>query len=301
MPGEMTVHLFRVSRDQGTPSLETLLRQIERDELEARLKVVGHQEVRLESILPPHVDENDTPYWLLDFAKIRFDHGPGRASRVAAIEGFDLDENEGFGEETAVLFDARHRTMLIQYNHYGVRSSAIQHYFNIYEDDVLRGYGLGVALDEDAGVKFARKQILKKIHFKIAPPKMSAAQRRAGVGLGQALELNDNLNGANIEIIISAGRQQNAMLNHQRVHNVVAALRRLVGHDDEREEAVVQKLEILGKENELAAAESVNLLVSKLETKIPGLNLGDDRRYTQRSRWDALLRARLGWRGIIEN
>jgi len=300
MPGEMTVHLFRVSRDQGTPSLETLLRQIERDELEARLKVVGHQEVRLESILPPHTDENDSPYWLLDFAKIRFDHGPGKASRVAAIEGFDLDEDEGFGEETAVLFDARHRFMLIQYNHYGVRSATIQNYFNIYEDNALRGYGLGVLLDSAAEVKFARKQILKKIHFKIAPPRMSAAQRRAGVGLGRALDLNDDLNGSDIEVIISAGRQQNAMLNHQRVHNVVTALRRLVGQDDGRDDAIVQKLEIIGKENELAQAESINLLISKLEQKIPGLDLGDDRRYTQRSRWDALLRARASWRETIE-
>lgn len=300
MPGEMTVHLFQLWTAKDTPRLELLLKTIERDDLEARLKVVGQQEVRLESLLSPHSDDNDTPYWLLDFAKIRFDHGPGKASRVAPIEGFDLEEDEGFGEETAALFDARHRVMLIQYNHYGVRSSTMQNYFNLYDDEAPRGYELNIRLDDATEARFAKKQILTKIRFKIAPPKMSAEQRLAGVRLTRALELNDELRGANIEVAISAGRAHNAMLNHQRVHQFVSALRKLVGADDDRDGPIVQKLEIEGKDDALAQAESINLLTSKLEQKIAGLELGEDLRYTQRSRWDALLRARAGWRAKIE-
>ncbi|MEK6382682.1 MAG: DUF6731 family protein [Burkholderia gladioli] len=301
MPGEMGVHLFQLRTAEGTPRLEPFLREMEQHELTSRLRDIGGQEVRLESIVAPHTEDNDTPYWLLDFTKLRFEHGPGRASRIAPIAGFELEEDEGFGEETAALFDARHRAMLIQYNHHGVRSATIEHYFNLYVPDAPRGYELILRMDDAAEVKFARKQILTKLHFKISPPRMSPAQRHAGVRLARALEMNDDLRGANIEVVISAGRSHNAMLNIQHVHRIIEPLRRLIAEDAHRDhDHIVQKLEIEGKDDALAQAEAISLLTPKLEQRIAGLELGGDLRYTRRSRWDALLRARNGWRAQIE-
>jgi hypothetical protein len=126
MVGVMAVHLFEVRALHRTPPLAQLLERIHGDAIADRLRTVGHQEVRVETIAAPRSRGNNTPYWLLDFTKIRFEHGPGKASREDPIESFELDADQGFGEETAVLYDPRRQAMLIQYNHYGARSTIIE-------------------------------------------------------------------------------------------------------------------------------------------------------------------------------
>lgn len=297
MPGEMAVHLFDVRRINHAPPLEILLEQIARAELAARLKVVGHQEIRAEAVVRPRSDGNPTPYWLLDFTKIRFEHGPGKAGRAAAIEGFDLEADEGFGEETAALYDPEHGVLLVQYNHFGVRAGTIQHYFSLYnyEDDVIRSYDLLMRMDESAEIRYANKQLIRKLHFKIAPPKMTRFQRQGNVSLGRSLDVSDSLGAESIEIVVTSGRRTESTLNAEGVRALVRRLLPLRGGDD----PVLTKLEVAGRDTPVDPTDVLNLIAPKLEFSFPDLVLGDDLRYTQRSRWDGLLRARVGWAHII--
>lgn len=297
MPGEMAVHLFDVRRVNHSPRLEVLLDQIATDDLAARLRVVGHQEIRAEAVLRPRTDENPTPYWLLDFTKIRFEHGPGKAGRAAAIEGFELGADEGFGEETAALYDPAHAVLLVQYNHFGVRAGTIQQYLSLYnyEAEVIRSYELLMRMDDNAEIRYANKQLIKKLHFKIAPPKMTRGQRQGNVSLGRSLDVSDSLGAESIEIVVTSGRRTEATLNTQGVRALVQRLLPMRGADD----PVLTKLEVAGRETPADPTDVLNLIAPKLEFSFPDLVLGDDLRYTQRSRWDGLLRARQGWAQVI--
>lgn len=300
MAGEMAVHLFDVRRFNGSPRLDVLLEQIAADDLTARLKLVGQQEIRAESIQRPNSDGNRSPYWLIDFTKIRFEHGPGKASREEPIEGFDLAEDEGFGEETAALYDPRFQVLLVQYNHFGVRASTIGHYFSLYnyEEDAIRSYDLLMRMDENADLRFASKEVIRKLHFKVAPPKMTSRQRAGNVSLGRALDVSDSLGAETIEVVISAGRSANSSLSIDRARAMVAKLMGMRPTDGDND-PVLTKLEVTGKESPVDPTDVLNLIAPKLEVQIADLELGRDLRYTQQSRWAGLIRARNGWARVL--
>jgi hypothetical protein len=148
-------------------------------------------------------------------------------------------------------------------------------------------------LDGSSEERLAQKQILTKINFKVAPAAMTASQRTANVGLGQALALNDSVAGQTVEITISAGKNKNSMLSMANVSRLINGLRDLV--ETGSNEDIVEKFEVSGRAGVGDRAEAIDMLAPKLEQKIDGIIMGEDRRYTQQSRWNALLRARHGW------
>jgi hypothetical protein len=296
MSNEMKVHLFKVVSFNGAPPLDTLLDIISNDPLDQRLRMVGHQEMRMEEALQPHTNGNRTPYWLLDFTKLRFEHGPGKASRIDAIEGFELDDNQGFGEETAALYDPQTHHLLIQYNHHGPRSGKIQEYFSTYSNDQNRIYELQIRLDETSEIRLAQKQIINKLQFKVAPSSISAAHRQGNISMARSIELSETLHGQTIEVTVSAGR---GSLSMPKAQSMINALKRLVQTDALHNTNSVDTFKVSGKNNIDDATDTIDMLASKLEIVSAGLIMGTDLRYTQRSRWDALIRARNGWNQLI--
>jgi len=292
----MKVHLFRVHSQPVGERLETALAAAAAMPIEERLRLIGQREMRLESALAPHTRGNASPYWLADFTTLRFEHGPGKASRTAPIAGFALDVDEGFGEETAMLYDPDTRHVVIQYNHHGPRAGSIQEYLSSVIQDVARSYEFQLRMDEQAEVRLAQRQVIKKLHFKIAPPRMSAGMRHAGVSIERALELSQDLGGQSIEVVISAGRGQ---LANGRAHQMLGALRRVLAMDLTDGHGAVETLKVHARANVDDESEVINLLMPKIEQEIGDLQMGADRRYTRRSRWDGLLRARNGWTDIV--
>ncbi|MDP9651127.1 DUF6731 family protein [Paraburkholderia caledonica] len=277
-----------------------LLERINGDQLADRLRKVGQQDIRLEALEPPRSAINRSEYWLLDFTKIRYENGPGKASRDELIEGFDLDADQGFGEETAALYDPRRNVILIQYNHHGVRSGIIKNYFALYGHDQNRAgsYEFQIRMDDMADMRYAQKEVITKLHFKVAPPRMTNAQRAGNVSLQRSLEVSDSLGAATIEVVISAGREINASLSHRAIQALTNKLMR-IRPNDENDEAVISKLEVSGRDGAAEPIDVVDLLKPKLEQRIGDLVMGDDRRYTRESRWQGLLRARNGWNDLL--
>ncbi len=286
---EMRIHVYDVHRE-NSPPLEQAITTMANFPLVNRLRTIGDHELRLEKFEPPFSENNDTAYWLLDFIRIRFDNGPGKASRTEEIQGFDLDDDDGFGEETAALYDAQKRVLIIQYNHNGPRSSRIGSYFNTFDPQILHDYQFWAKLDDSTSAKLGSKSIIKKFTVKIAPSKLSAQQRNSGVGMSKAMAVSDYLNGQHIEITVSSSNSPNSKLN---LANAIAFATSLLGYKDI--EGVIEKLEIVGKSSPTAKSEAIDLLLEKLEVCVGNLEMGPDRRYTTRSRWNGLIRARNGW------
>lgn len=294
---KMKVNLFEVVRGDRDQPLSDTLSELAQINLENRIKRIGATDMRLEHIMAPGDAGNATPYWMLDFVRFRDTHGPGKAARNAAIQGFDLRPEDFFGEETAALYDPDRNCLLLQYNHSGVKSSSIATYINnFFVGRPPSFYDFRMKLDETSEIRLAKKQHITKVHFKIAPMKVTAAHRAAGVSLDRVLELNNKHDGSNIEITISATRGSKL----HRVNEMLDGLRAFRQADREQDTQVVTQFDLEAKAELEEAAEKINMLMPALVQQISGVEQGDDRRLTLKSRCEALARARRGWAQIIE-
>lgn len=299
MAGKMNVNIYKVLETAGAPPLDHLLEQVEGLDLGSRLRRVGDFDMRLEHIARPHSAGNTSDFWMMDFVKLRYEHGPGKAGRGTPIQGFDMDDDQGFGEETAALYDPATKYLVLQYNHNGVREGKIKEYFSqlVHDPENIAHYQFRVKLDESSEVKLAKKQYIAKVHFKIDSSKISAAYRQADVSLERALELSDQQDGQILELTISASRGKN--LKQGAVTSLINALRGVRKDDISNDTGGLREFEIFGREDEHSRAEAINMLAPKMQVTIGELSLGSDRRYTLLSRWIGLQRARRGWDRVI--
>ena len=290
MNQRMKVHLFKVVAVPDHAKLTDLLEEISNRTLEDRVESVGLQEMRLEALEKPN---DKCPYWLLDFTTMRFENGPGKISKAIPIEGFDLAANEGFGEETAAMFDEKSGYFLVQYNHHGPRANAIAEYLSMCMKSETTVFSFQVKLKETAEARLHNKPLISKIHCKIASPSMSSSLRKQGAGLNSALSLSDNLDGKSIEIIISAGRQKALGSG---VHKILKTLRSCLsnGEDD------VEVLRVGARKDLEDDIDEIDFIKEKEEFVFDGLELGPGRRFTRHSRWSALKRGRNHWKGVIK-
>lgn len=295
----MNVNLYKIQTLPHTPALEVVLRYIATLPLENRIKRIGMHDIRLDSIAAPHTDGNTSDYWMLDFIKLRFDHGPGKVGRTTAIEGFDLSVDQGFGEETAALYDPASVYLAVQYNHHGVRASAMQDYFNQMLDnpDNITAFMLQMKLDSSADVKLAQKQFITKVSYTVAPAQLTAALRDADVGLARALAINELQGGSKMELTIRAARGGNLLTGPAR--SLINALRNIRINDVQQQTRTLSHFEIAGRVDEHSRTDAIDMLSPKLQVTIGELSLGADRRYTMTSRWIALQRAVRGWVAIM--
>src|SRR5690606_595219 len=92
----LKIHLFRVNPWEGAEPLQDLLARINGDALEDRVRRCGGGDYRLEAINPPAAGGS---LWELNFVRLRSGHGPGKVSLTEPLAGFDMDEDDFFGED----------------------------------------------------------------------------------------------------------------------------------------------------------------------------------------------------------
>lgn len=294
---KLKVNLFKVIRGERDQPLEHLLHDIAQVPLERRLKRVRVSDVRLEHIARPREAGNDTDFWLLDFVYLRDTHGPGKAGRNVAIQGFDMQVDDFFGEETAALYDPATGYLILQYNHHGVKARTVEGYLNkFFEGErAPSSYELAMKLDTESEVKLARKENITKARFKIAPIQMTAAHRAAGVSLDRVLRLNDSHHGASIEVTIAAERGNRL----EQLGEMLDGLRGLMQADRDQGTQVLSQFVLDAKAHLDERAEKIDMLLPGLVLEISDIEQGLDRRLTLASRWNALTRAARGWEPVM--
>jgi len=289
--GEMKIHAYRIV-PRGNITLDAVLEHLSALSLQQRLRTVSDVQMRLEE----GVKQNNG--WLLDFGMIRHD-GPGRASATTPIADFDLQDDEGFGQETAAYFDPGTGFMTLQYNHYGPRQGRIQSYLYRFacalagetEADELpearNGFTLVPVLKAEAANRLDRMGIVKNVEISFFVPGIVAQQGNTRQSLGSLLNM-PLLGGAeNVRIQVSAsrGRAGSLIVNHVR-----QAVTDLLGLREN-----VAQLSVVAKETEDSPNEAVDFLEARLRADIP-VPLGAGRRYGRDARLQALRQAFETWR-----
>lgn len=206
---KIRIQKFRVARhSRNIPRLESVLAQIQGDSLPARNRQVNNTKVRLEDI----TQDATTGVWLLNFVKNRTGHGPGRFHSTQSIQGFTFAAGESLAEDTAALYDPQTRYMYIQYNHIGVRHSAMQTYLSVYSGHEP-GYRIAPKLERDAERRFQNQDVTRRVELGFDLTKMSAADRIAGNSLTQVAEIGGEYNADKLymTLTISAKDPRNSL------------------------------------------------------------------------------------------
>lgn len=285
----MKVHAFKVESSEGSARLEDVLQQIVSElRPRERIRLINQIELRAE-----HVTIKDQ-LWLLDFVRIRTNHGPGKVGRDSEVEGFDFEDEEGFGEETAALYDPATGYILIQYNHFGVRAGSISDYLSAFDGAANNLYTFKPKFDEDVERRLLNQGITKKIRFSLDVTRMSAQDRQRGRPLSEAIEYGRNNGADKIKVEISVHGERGHGLAKSALESL-AALRSIVGQNPE----AVSKLEVAGKENDDSVTEVLDLLGHRLSIEFNEMEVGSDLRYPKSERWRALVRAKNGWKHVL--
>lgn len=289
----MKIHAFKVDIDNDTSApLEEVLAQIKIEtSLKERIRRVGQTELRAESII-----KHDEGFWLIDFVRIRTNHGPGKVGRDTEIEGFEFDEDEGFGEETAALYDPKSGYILIQYNHFGVRAGAIADYLSAYDESKTNLYTFKPKYDDDIERRLHNQRITRKMIVGLDISKMSAQDRQRGRPLTEAIEYGRNIDGDKIKLEVSVKRESKGGLIRERVNECLTALSGILGQNPE----AVTKLEVTGKEDADSITEVLDLVGHRLFVEFNDLKIGNDLRFPRSERWSALERARSDWKQLLK-
>lgn len=286
----MKIHAFKVSEDQGSASLDDVLKKVKAERrLDKRIRLVNKAELRIDSI------EFRDGVWLLDFVKFRQTQGPGRGKKRAKTEGFEFKKGESFAEETAALYDPATKYMLVQYNHSGVRAGSISQYLSDYDEAATNIYDLNPKYDPETERKLQRKAIKRSLSFRIDVTQMTAQDLKNGIALEKAIAFGRDCSAGQITVELSAGGTRDKSLKG-RVGDTLTALRNLAKSNPE----AVQSVKVGGKETEEAAVEVLDLLTERLHIELTDIKPGIDLRLPLEDRWKGLIRARNGWKKVLK-
>lgn len=282
----VSVHLFTVQRSDHSIPLSDQLSFIAGQQLADRNRVIAKQNMRLESV------ELIGDCWYLDFAKIRFDNGPGKASLQSPVTGFQIADDEGFGEETAAIYCPANNAMVVQYNHYGVRSGSIAEYLSQYNTQQFNNYDLAVKYDPDVEASLAQKQFFRKLNFTLNFGKITQEHKDAGLSLSDVISLENTFQAGSVEIRISMPRGGDG-LSLDAVRGAIDWFQDVTQVDPK----AASKIEFHAGNDRDAAVEVLDLVHPKLTHSYESreLVIGPDKRYTRESRFDILRRSLHSW------
>ncbi len=288
---KLKIHLFRVEPMDGTDPLVDLLKHIQLDPIEKRVRQCGGTNYRLEDIAPP---KKGSTVWALNFVRMRDAHGPGKVSKNKKLTGFDLQANEYFGEDTAVLYDQSTRYAIVQYNHWGVRPNGLEQYLSSYKQDATNIYDLKVKLDLDSERKFQSQNVKRRIQIGIDLTKMQSSDLKARRSLTQMAEIGKDVGADRIYLTLSIGSRDRKNSLKESATKLLNAIRNKI------EPEAITQLVSYGSSSPEEPFETVDLLEEKIY-KIENVDVGTDRRITLENRIKALSRAMSAWSKLMKD
>lgn len=279
----MKIFAYKFHNDTPAISLSDRIQQILTVPIKERNRKQDTQYVRLEHA------EQVNGYWLCDFIKIRMDHGPAKGGLKKEVEGFPLDAEEGFSEETAILFDPTLNAVVAQYNHYGPRISAITDYLSIFDHEQPARFMFLPVYADDINRILRRKNIFSKVELSIAPQFMTQRDYDAGVGLKEAMSVSKATGAEKVTLVLSVhGRKRG-------LHQVKDLLHWVYQKATSQDADAISACRITARDGDDAASERLDLVAQRLSAEV-SVKSGADRRYPRAERLNALRRTRDVWR-----
>lgn len=237
----------------------------------------GEDQMRLEAV------KKEGSLLYLDFVRIRMAQGPAKTPLKAPSTGFALQPDEGFGEETAVLWDTTNDWCIMQYNHHSLRPNSIADYLADYN-----GVGNSVVrflpkIDPQVLAKLRSKKIVSNFCIEVAPAEISDSDFDEGMSLISAAKSfqDKGADVVTIELSTRHGRGRSLNIDLEEVRAWITSI--LAKSKRDAVLSASAKIKRLPDER----AEPIDLLANQISTKIQ-VSPGEDRRLPRDTRWREL-------------
>ena len=226
--------------------------------------------------------------WLLDFILMRTKHGPAKVGMNEPATGFPLDSDEGFGEETAFLWDPSNDWCVVQYNHHGVRSRAITDYLGNFDSMNHATLELVPKLDPEVHAKIRNKRLITKFTVNVVPQVMTDFDYNLGSSMNDAINSIKPTDAERLEISISASKKKGLQVSLEPIFEMF----------QKHQAGPIKGAHAVVRSNMDDEPESIDLLSNRI-LREEEITAGSDKRYPLEDRWNALLRAHNGWRNLM--
>ena len=276
----MKIHFYKITIENSNDNVSSLLHRINEAELNQREKTINHKPVCLEFCR----SRSDGSYEL-DFTLRRIQNGPGYSRRGTETRDFDLEEDAGFGEQTAAIWSPLGK-LAVQYNHNGIRPGAIGDYLqrfligsNESETPML------TLVPEVAANAFARLQNSEahtRIECTIDTGNITQEMASVDASLRFALQSREDTGAGRISFTLSLGYNRGGVgLNRNSSMNM---LRRLMENNN------VKRLKAQVRNDVDGSLEILDLFEQRETREFPNRSLekSPGLRYTRNSRINAI-------------
>ena len=242
----MKIHLYHNLPKSNDQPLTEIIRKISELGLSNRERLIGGKLVFLETC------STDGDRLSMDFTYRRTTNGPGHSVTGKETIDFELEEQAGFGEQTAILYDQEHEYIAMQYNHYGPRAGAIAAYLESFSKTPLYW---DPVIDDDVSAKLTNSVIQSKLRLKVAANTLTEAMCRENVAFSAVQNLRDKTDAGMVDITISLGRDKRG----GPLKGIIDFVDRLKKNADS-----LTNLEVSVKEDQNAATEILDMLKHRL-------------------------------------
>ena len=212
--------------------------------------------------------------------------GQGRVRQGLPQQPINMQDDESFDPETAILYDAQNALALVESATYagGVGPGAIARYFQMFIQPGTY-YTLLPLVDPDASTRARLKQQIGSLQMRLQLSQVTALDNQAGISPVKGF--GNHLAGETIDIVVSAGRGKDKSLSIGAVLELVKAL---VGDggDNGTPMPELKRLKVSGRENTDEPAELIDLIQQR-ENSVRPLDIDPvTRKVTREARWNAL-------------
>ena len=282
----MRIHFYRTDVTDSVDEVSDVFKRLQAMSLGDRERVVNGKTIFLERC---HVRRG---LHEVEFTQRRTHNGPGYSRQGHETRDFDLEEDAGFGEQTAAVWSPQNY-LAAQYNHYGVRPSAIAVYLEQFfrpdpdSDSPSAVFSLIPEIDPGVYAKFINSRKRTKLICAIDAAAIPEELVRNNVALSTAMDLRNQTDAGKVEIALSYGEDRRG--------GSLRGIRQIV--EPLLKSATVSSLRVSVKEDLDATTEILDLMNHREMVVVPDaqLELTEGRRLSYQSRIHSIGREFRRW------
>jgi hypothetical protein len=202
------IEFYRVVMPASRPSLTEVIAAVAKLPKDAaRTKTVNGVPVRLHDS-----GAAETHRMSGELLRIRMDVAPARASMKGPVGDFDFGSDEGFGEETAFLYDSRYEILVLQRNYIGVSASSFAGYFQQF-GGVRGDIVLKPVIDPSTTAKFNKLATIRQLEVSVAgiTNAETIKKQNPGVSVKRFNELVEYFGAQAVHVYLSMGHQPGSL------------------------------------------------------------------------------------------
>lgn len=262
--------------DGASSAFENAITLAYKAPINERLKDINGKYRRLENY------DLSGAYSLLNFITLAFD-GPGRSALESPAVPINLEADENFSYETAMLYDPEENLVFLESGQGGMGPGAVARYFRGFTEH-QEEYLLIPRLDAEASARARRYQTIRGFTFRAATGQVTNIDHDAGIAPMKAF--SDGFGAETMKFEIKAGRAIGQTLS---INNIWRLIDNILGSNSDNN---VTELKLYGREHDDDALELIDLIQHR-EKRERMLDVDpDSRNVPHEARWQALLNIR---------